>query len=220
MREYLKPARFIDSDHPAVIAFAEAHRGNRRTAREQAVSLYYAVRDQIRYNPYVFSADPQTVKASHAVQSAESYCVPKALLLAACARHCGIPARIGLADVRNHLSTPRLIEILRSEVFAMHGYTELYLDGHWVKATPAFNQALCRLFRVEPLEFDGVNDSVFHPYNPQGERYMEYLADHGQFADLPEQLFFFHLQQCYPHLFAPESAFLRGDLHAEAAQSA
>lgn len=215
MREFLQPTTFIDSDHPLVMRFAEQYRGESQDPREQAISLYLAVRDEIRYNPYAFSADQHTLKASHALQAGESYCVPKALLLAACARHCGIPARIGLADVRNHLSTPRLLELLRSEVFAMHGYTELFLEGHWVKATPAFNQALCQLFKVEPLAFDGVNDSVFHPFNQDGERYMEYLHDHGQFADLPVQLFFEHLQAVYPHLFASDAAFLRGDLHNE-----
>ena len=217
MQASLSPARFIDSDHPLVIDFAERWRGASRDPREQAVSLYRAVRDEVRYNPYVFSADHQTLKASHALAAGESYCVPKALLLAACARHCGIPARIGLADVRNHLSTPRLIEMLRSEVFAMHGYTELFLEGRWVKATPAFNLALCRMFKVAPLEFDGRTDSVFHPFNAKGERYMEYLVDHGQFDDLPVELFFAHLRQCYPHLFELDSAFLRGDLQAEVA---
>lgn len=216
MDEYLQPGRFIDSDHPEVIAFAERNRGASDDLREQAVSLYYAVRDQVRYNPYTFSRDPQTLKASHALSAGESYCVPKALLLAACARHCGIPARIGLADVRNHLATPRLLALLRSEVFAMHGYTELYLAGRWVKATPAFNLALCRVFKVEPLAFDGLNDSVFHPCNQQGERYMEYLQDHGQFAELPLELFFSHLAACYPHFFNDEALTLGGDLQREA----
>ena len=216
MHASLSPARFIDSDHPLVIDFAERWRGASRDPREQAVNLYRAVRDEIRYNPYVFSADHDTLKASHALAAGESYCVPKALLLAACARHCGIPARIGLADVRNHLPTPRLIEMLRSEVFAMHGYTELFLEGRWLKATPAFNLALCRMFKVAPLEFDGVHDSVFHPYNDQGERYMEYLVDHGQFEDLPEQLFFDHLRGCYPHLFESGALQLGGDMQREA----
>ncbi len=217
MQTFLRPGRFIDSDHPALIEFAERWRGAEVDPRAQAVALYRAVRDQIRYNPYVFSREAQTLKASHALLAGESYCVPKANLLAACARHCGIPARIGLADVRNHLSTPRLLQLLRSEVFAMHGYAELYLDGRWVKATPAFNEALCRVFKVAPLEFDGVRDSVFHPYKDKGERYMEYLVDHGQFADLPEQLFFDHLQRCYPHLFEAGAAFMTGDMQAEAA---
>jgi hypothetical protein len=102
------------------------------------------VREAIRYNPYTFSRDPHTLSASFALAAGESYCVPKATSLAACARHCGIPARIGLADVRNHLSTPRLLALLKSDVFAMHGYTELYLNGRWVKATPAFNRNCAR----------------------------------------------------------------------------
>ncbi|WP_375738202.1 transglutaminase family protein [Pseudomonas boanensis] len=216
MQPYLEAGRFVDSDHPLVIEFAESRCGATRDPREQAVNLYYAVRDEIRYNPYVFSRDPQTLKASYVLAAGESYCVPKALLLAACARHCGIPSRIGLADVRNHLATPRLLELLKNEVFAMHGYTELYLDGRWVKATPAFNLALCRLFDVAPLEFDGLSDSVFHPFNRQGERCMEYLANHGQFADLPEALFFEHLAASYPHLFRDVAPFMGGDLHAEA----
>ncbi len=97
MQSYLQSGRFVDSDHPVVVEFAEKSRGNSAKPRDQAVALYYAVRDGVRYNPYVFSRDPQTLKASHALQQGESYCVPKAILLAACARHCRIPARIGLA---------------------------------------------------------------------------------------------------------------------------
>lgn len=177
------------------------------------------MREAIRYNPYTFSRDPRTLSASFALASRESYCVPKATLLAACARHCGIPARIGLADVRNHLSTPRLIALLKSDVFAMHGYTELYLHGRWVKATPAFNAQLCELFDVPPLAFDGINDSVFHPFNRQGQRSMEYVVDHGQFTDVPEAFFFSHLQKCYPHLFDDGLPPLLGDLQTDLSRS-
>jgi transglutaminase-like putative cysteine protease len=215
MREYLSPGRFIDSDHPAVVEFAEQHRGASRDPRAQAISLYYAVREAVRYNPYTFSRDPNTLCGSYALATGESYCVPKATLLAGCARHCGIAARIGLADVRNHLSTPRLLALLRSDVFAMHGYTELFLDGRWVKATPAFNQQLCELFNVAPLEFDGIDDSVFHPFNRDGAQLMEYLVDHGQFADVPQAFFFEHLEKCYPHLFGDQQPVLLGDMHSE-----
>ncbi|WP_460159007.1 transglutaminase-like domain-containing protein [Pseudomonas sp. S1_H07] len=212
MQQYLNPGPFIDSDHPAVIDFTETHRGTDRDPLAQAVSLYYAVREAVRYNPYTFSRDPATLRGSYALAAGESYCVPKATLLAGCARHCDIPARIGLADVRNHLSTPRLLELLRSDVFAMHGYTELYLNDRWVKATPAFNQGLCELFDVAPLEFDGRHDSVFHPFNRRGAKLMEYVTDHGQFADVPEAFFFEHLEKCYPHLFGAQVPLLLGDM--------
>ena len=215
MHEYLSPGRFIDSDHPSVVEFAEKHRGSSRDPIAQAVNLYYAVREAVRYNPYTFSRDPETLRGSYALATGESYCVPKATLLAGCARHCAIAARIGLADVRNHLSTPRLIALLKSDVFAMHGYTELYLQGRWVKATPAFNARLCEVFDVPALEFDGVNDSVFHAFNRQGQQSMEYLVDHGQFADVPEVFFFEHLQQCYPHLFSEQMPALLGDMQSD-----
>lgn len=215
MQQYLNPGPFIDSDHPAVIDFTETLRGADRDPLAQAVSLYYAVREAVRYNPYTFSRDPATLRGSYALAAGQSYCVPKATLLAGCARHCGIPARIGLADVRNHLSTPRLLELLKSDVFAMHGYTELYLNDRWVKATPAFNQGLCELFDVAPLEFDGRHDSVFHPFNRQGAKLMEYITDHGQFADVPEAFFFEHLEKCYPHLFGEHVPRLLGDLQGD-----
>ena len=219
MHEYLSPGRFIDSDHPSVVEFAEKHRGASRDPLEQAINLYYAVREAVRYNPYTFSRDPQTLRGSYALAAGESYCVPKATLLAGAARHCDIPARIGLADVRNHLSTPRLLELLKSDVFAMHGYTELFLNGRWVKATPAFNQGLCELFNVAPLEFDGINDSVFHPFNRDGEQLMEYLIDHGQFTDVPEAFFFEHLEKCYPHLFSDQLPPLLGDMQGDLSRS-
>jgi len=214
METYLNPSRFIDSDHPAVVEFAEKHRGSSADSGDQAVSLYYAVRRGGAYQPLLtFSRDPNTLERQlRPGCRPELLPCPTATLLAACARHCGIAARIGLADVRNHLSTPRLIALLKSDVFAMHGYTELYLNGRWVKATPAFNQQLCELFDVPPLAFDGINDSVFHAFNRQGKRSMEYVVDHGQFADVPEDFFFAHLEKCYPHLFGEQMPSVLGDM--------
>ncbi len=97
----------------------------------------------------------------------------------------------------------------------MHGYTELFLRGRWVKATPAFNSRLCEVFDVPPLEFDGINDSVFHAFNRQGQRSMEYVLDHGQFADVPEAFFFTHIQHCYPHLFSEGMPALLGDMQSD-----
>ena len=112
------------------------------------------------------------------------------MLLGALARKYAIPSRLGLADVKNHLSSQQLIDFLRSDIFVMHGFIELYLpdpqgEMHWVKATPAFNERLCRLMKVDVLEFDGYNDSIFQEFDENGGQHMEYLADHGTFADVP-----------------------------------
>jgi transglutaminase-like putative cysteine protease len=184
MTEYLSPGRYVDSTHPAVIAFSKDH-SEGKSERERAVSLYYAVRDLVRYNPFLDFSDPEVFRASAVLDAGQGFCVGKASLLAACARAAGIAARVGFADVKNHLTTPRLAETMGSDLFVYHGYTELRVDGKWVKATPAFNLALCTRFRVKPLEFDGRADSIFHPFDEDERRHMEYLRDRGVYADVP-----------------------------------
>ena len=198
--KYLLPGAYIDSDHPAVAAFArKAVRG--ATDIERAVSLYYAVRDGIRYNPFLDFTVDSAYRASSCLEAGEGFCVGKAALLAACARAEGVPSRVGFADVKNHLSTPRLLEYIGSDLFIYHGYTEFLLEGKWVKATPAFNLALCTKFRVKPLEFDGRNDSIFHPYDEDARRHMEYVRDRGSFADVPAAQIQQAFREFYPRLY-------------------
>jgi transglutaminase-like putative cysteine protease len=198
---YLQPAQFIDSAHPAVVAFARQHaRGE--SDLERAVSLYYAVRDGIRYNPFLDFSRDEAYRASSVLQLGEGFCVGKAALLAACARAVGVPARVGFADVKNHLTTPRLRELMGSDLFIYHGYTELLLEGRWVKATPAFNLVLCERFKVKPLEFDGREDSIFHPFDTDGRRHMEYVHDRGTFADVPADQIKHDFKAYYPSHYA------------------
>ena len=181
---HLAPTPAIDSDHPAVIAFAQEHaRGT--TVRERAVALTYAVRDGFLYDPYRIDLTPQGMRASQALANGYGWCVPKATLLAAACRAAGIPARLGFADVRNHLSTERMRQTMKTDLFVWHGYTEIFIDGAWRKATPAFNLSLCEKFGLHPLEFDGVHDSIYHPFDKAGNRHMEYVHQRGSFDDLP-----------------------------------
>jgi transglutaminase-like putative cysteine protease len=200
MTPYLSAGRYVDSAHPLVVAFADKHvEGN--DERERAISLYYAVRDEIRYNPFLDFSDPEVFRASAVLEAGEGFCVGKASLLAACARAAGIEARVGFADVRNHLTTPRLAETMGSDLFVYHGYTDLRIDGKWVKATPAFNLALCTRFRVKPLEFDGREDSIFHPFDQDDRRHMEYLRDRGVYADVPVDEIQRAFREAYPKFY-------------------
>ena len=201
MKEYLQPGQYVDSAHPAVAAFAKKY-SKGKDDRERAVALYYAVRDVIRYNPFLDFRDPAVFKASAVLAADQGFCVGKAALLAACARAAGIPARVGFADVKNHLTTPRLAERMGSDLFIYHGFTELWLDGKWVKATPAFNLALCQRFRVKPLEFDGREDSIFHPFDEDERRHMEYLRDRGSYADVPVEEIQRVFRETYPKFYA------------------
>jgi transglutaminase-like putative cysteine protease len=205
MNEYLQPARYIDSDHPAVVAFAKDNSSG-KTDRERAVCLYYATRDAIRYNPFLDFSKEETFQASHCIAAGEGFCIGKAALLAACARAEGIPARVGFADVKNHLTTPALRERMGTDLFIYHGYTELLLEGRWVKATPAFNVELCRRFGVRPLEFDGREDSIFHPFDAQDRRHMEYLRDRGSHADVPVAEIVQAFREAYPVLYGMATA--------------
>ena len=180
----LAATQFQDFDHPAVAAFARRAAGE-GTARERAVRLYYAVRDGIRYDPYAFRVTPEWFRASRTLEAGLGWCVPKAILLSACCRAEGIPARLGFADVRNHLATERLLRLMDTDLFLWHAYVSMHLDGRWVKATPAFNIELCRRFDVVPLEFDGIHDSLMQPYDARNQRHMEYVRERGLFDDLP-----------------------------------
>jgi transglutaminase-like putative cysteine protease len=185
MLQYLQPTPTIDCDHPEVIRFAEQHMSDCVGAREKAIKLYYAVRDKIRYDPYSFNPSIEGFRASITLNTGRAWCVPKAILLAACCRAIEIPARLGFADVRNHLMTARMRKTMNDEVFRWHGYTSMYLNGVWLKATPAFNIELCERFRLKPLDFDGRSDSIYHPFDLEGNRHMEYVRYRGEFADLP-----------------------------------
>ena len=184
--EYLSPTEILDSGHEEIIGYAErVTRDAENDPISKAVSLYYAVRDGIWYDPYYPFYLPEHYRASNVLRSGRGFCISKAALLCALGRACEIPSRVGFATVRNHIATKQLIEFMGSDLFVYHGFTEFYLKGKWVKATPAFNAALCRRHKVDPLEFNGRDDSIFHAYNLEKQKYMEYVAYHGSYADIP-----------------------------------
>jgi len=187
MDPYLEPDAFVDSTHPAVVAYADRHAGP-LAGIEAAVALYYAVRDGFRYNPWRVRFTPDDFSGSDVLlrdPDEGAHCIDKALLLAAACRARGIPARLHFANVRNHIGTAKLEEKLGTDLLVFHGYTELCLEGRWVAATPAFNKELCARLGVQPLDFDGRHDSIFQEYDPSAGRFMEYITDHGSFATLP-----------------------------------
>jgi transglutaminase-like putative cysteine protease len=201
MDQYLQASKYFDYDDPKVKAYGESILDDSHSSsREIAIALYQGVRDDIRYNAYTFNITPESFSASYCLDKGESYCIPKAVLFAALCRRYSIPARIGLADVKNHLASPQFLEYLQSDVFVMHGYTEVYLDGKWVKATPAFDAGLCKAMNVHPLEFNGIDDSIFHEFDNDGEKHMEYLKEHGVFEDVPQSLIVKGVAEAYPHL--------------------
>ena len=188
-RLYLSPAEFIDSDHEDVRAKARQTAGSASNPAEQARVLYRAVRDEIRYDPYIDYTDPETYRASSVLAKGHGYCVGKASLYVALCRALGIPARLGLADVKNHLATPRL------------------------KATPTFNVSLCQKLGVPPLDFNAENDALLQPFDAGGREFMSYIAQHGTFFDVPAKFLIGEMVRLYPKLCRPGG--LRGNMEEE-----
>ncbi len=183
--QWLQTTWFLDWDSPAVLDFSKRATEGATSKKECAIRLFYAVRDGFRYDPYTVSHDAEDYRASAIVETASAYCAPKAILLTAASRAAGVPARVGFADVRNHLATPKLLERMGTDLFVFHGYSELYVDGRWRKAAPTFNRELCDRFGVKTQEFDGSGDALLQPFDADGRRHMEYTNDRGTFDEVP-----------------------------------
>jgi len=199
---FLQSRKYVDSDSSEVRNFmAKALKGVAgHTDSSHAIRLFDAVRDDIRYDPYAFHGDPEHYRASVVATQDAAFCIPKAILLTACLRAAGIPAAVGFADVRNHLNSPKLAELMQTDLFIYHGYVQLWLNGRSYKVTPAFNMELCERFGVKPLVFDGTSDALFHEFDANDRRHMEYVNDRGVFEDAPIEEILAASCKTYPRL--------------------
>lgn len=215
--EACRATEFLDYDSPAVQRFVQQAVGDEHaTLTEKAVMLYYAVRDGLRYEIYGGDLSRSGLRASEIIRKRKGFCIHKSVLYAAAARAVGIPSRLLLTDVRNHMASDRLKGLLGGDVFHYHCLVSIRLDGRWVKATPVFNKILCRLYGIAPLEFDGTADSLHHPYDESGRRYMEFVRMHGQFDDLPYEMIIDGLRAAHPRLFQGAATLASGSLVADA----
>ncbi len=212
MELYLQPTFFIDSDHPEVVWKANELVDDLMTPTEQAKAFFYYVRDEYLYDPFNIDFTPKLLKASHILTREDDkvgrgYCTEKAVLFAALCRVKKIPSRLVFCNVRNHIGTSKLTEVLRTDLMVFHGYNETYLNGRWVKSTVAFNKSLCDRLGVNTLEFDGVKDQIFQEFDRNGGTFMVYEHDYGSFHDVPHDMFVRELKRYYPHVFENRTEF-------------
>jgi transglutaminase-like putative cysteine protease len=217
----LRATEFLDHDSDVVRDFVRRtlpDGSGHMTDIERARALYYAVRDGIQYEVYGADLSREGLKASSIIRRGMGFCVHKSIVYAAAARSVGVPSRIYYGDVRNHLTSPRLEELMGGKVFCFHSLTTVLLDGRWVKATPVFNTMLCKLYKIKPLEFDGRTDSMYHPYDEDGRRHMEFLRAHGEFDDVPYDMVVDGIRHAHPRLFESRDTTARGSLVVDSAQ--
>ena len=215
----LAPTEFLDYEHDTVRAFVEAALpggGRDLSDVERAKALYLAVRDGIHYEVYGADLTREGLRASSTIARGTGFCVHKSIVYAAVARAAGIPSRSYYGDVRNHLASPQLEELMGGNLFTYHSLTVVHLGGRWVRATPVFNKLLCRMYKIKPLEFDGRHDSMYHPYDEDGRRHMEFVREHGEFDDVPYEMVVGGIRRNHPKLFAGAYTTAPGSLVADA----
>lgn len=199
--DYLSSTYFFDYESEEIQKLIIEYKNTSLSPKEITKLLYLKIRDSWRYNPYSLSFSKENFKASVISKKTKGHCVDKSILLIACLRALGIPSRIHLAKVKNHIGVERLTEKFGTNELTNHGLVNVYLNGKWIKLSPAFNASMCKMFNVEPLGFDGKNDSVLQEFNKEGNLFMEYLEDYGHFDDVPVEFMFKNAREHYPHIF-------------------
>lgn len=186
MEKYLRCTETIDCDSNSVRDKATELTEGLRSDREKAVALYYFVRDEIRHNAYAPLYDLDGYRASAVLEAGNGICQQKSVLLAALARAVGIPARLGYVDVHDRQLSESFKQMIGGvDVFPFHGYTELFIDGRWVHASPAYDLGTCRRKGFIPVDFDGIRDAKDSQYTESGEPHIEHVDDHGPYEDFP-----------------------------------
>ena len=201
MMNYLLPTYFFNFENESIQNLIKEFQPNSLSQKEKAIQVYLKIRDGWRYNAYRINFNKEAFRASEISQRSDGHCIDKAVLLTTCLRGLGIPARVHFAKVKNHIAVEKLVEKFGTNELTPHGMVDILLNGKWVKSSPAFNTSLCDKYNVEPLGFDGENDSIFQEYNREGNEFMEYIEDYGHFEDLPLSFILQNMKEHYGNYF-------------------
>lgn len=198
---YLRTTYFFDYNSKDIQELIANLRELDSNQKQKAIAIYNKIRDDYKYEPYHISLSEDAYRASNIAKKPTGNCVEKSILLIACLRALGIPARLHLGKVKNHIAIERLTEKFGSNELTPHGMVNAFIEGKWLKMSPVFNKSLCERLNVEPLEFDGENDSYLQAYNTEVSRFMEYTDDYGHFVDVPLEFMKENVKTHYPHIF-------------------
>lgn len=135
VRPWLDASPFIESDHPTIVARAQAIVGAETDPVRRATALVRWVHAGMTPEPTM-----TVPSAREVLRSMRGDCNEHAVLLAALARAAGIPARVAAGAV--HLD----------DGFYYHAWTELWLSGRWITADAVFDQMPADATHVKLLE--------------------------------------------------------------------
>lgn len=159
MNEYLKPGKYVDSDHPDVVKKALALSAGVDDPQEIARACFEFVRDEIRHS-WDYKLNPVTCKASDVLKHGTGYCYAKSHLLAALLRANQIPA--GLCYQRLTIAND-------APPFCLHGLNAVFLEPFgWYR-----------------IDARGNKPGVSAQFSPPVEKLAFPLLTEGE-ADLPE----------------------------------
>lgn len=200
LTRYLQPGEFLDFNKKTVHDRVLEITKNLSSEKEKAIALFYWVRDEIKYNMASYYMLKSNFKASVTLRRRYGFCVSKAVLLSAFARAAGIPARIHLADIINHKIPQKVIDYLGMKIFYHHGYSELFINNKWIKATPAFDKQTSLRASYPLVNFDGKNDAILASLDENGKKFVEYIKDRGNFIKLPYNDIEKDINRLYKHV--------------------
>ncbi|WP_405395580.1 transglutaminase family protein [Maribacter sp. Asnod2-G09] len=199
--DFLSPTYFFDYESDEIQDLVSEFKNTSLSEKEISIALYNKVRDAWRYDPYSLSFNKEKYRASEIAKRPKGHCIDKSIILIAGLRALGIPARIHLAKVKNHIGVERLIEKFGSNELTPHGMVDAFINDKWLKLSPTFNASLCEMLNVAPLDFDGENDAVLQEFSTDGIQFMEYLEDYGHFEDVPMEFMERNAREHYPNIF-------------------
>ena len=185
LEQFLMPAPGIQCEHPEVFKLArDIARGSANDV-EAARRLFNFARDQVRYSVRVPFWELDEFLALNTLARGCGFCVQKAALLAALARAIGIPARLGFADIQNHQVRGPLAELTPEGIIRYHCFTEWFVGGRWLKATPSFDRGLSQELGWRLVEFDPQADALLPATDLEGKPHISYLRYHGWRLGVP-----------------------------------
>ncbi len=175
MEEFLKPTRYLTVESTPIRQAVEPFRAiSDPSAR--AVAIHDWVRDQIAFG---FSSDFWRQTADEVLKSRVGYCNTKSTLFVTMLRATGIPARQVFVSIRGDI----LRGIVDAGSYVDHSYTELFLEGRWIRTDsyivdqPLFDAASRQLaLEKQSIGYGIVLDGTTH-FNGSQDSFSQFKND-------------------------------------------